>query len=160
MCVFHPNAAAKSLLNKKADAVKVSAPGPTLELGPSHTPVAPPAPNLIFLFPQPQTNSTKNSTAATSPKGTLPPAALVLSPSQLCSPALLHPGWVVAAGQEAWGAGGVQPQPVSAGPHWALQPPPPPPASRVWNEVHPGAELGGPPSAARDRPSRPSTCQQ
>nr|XP_025708849.1 calcium/calmodulin-dependent protein kinase type II subunit beta [Callorhinus ursinus] len=37
---------AKSLLNKKADAVK------------------------------PQTNSTKNSTAATSPKGTLPPAAL------------------------------------------------------------------------------------
>jgi len=38
--------AAKSLLNKKADAVK------------------------------PQTNSTKNSTAATSPKGTLPPAAL------------------------------------------------------------------------------------
>uniref|UniRef100_A0A8C0KZQ1 calcium/calmodulin-dependent protein kinase n=1 Tax=Canis lupus dingo TaxID=286419 RepID=A0A8C0KZQ1_CANLU len=41
--------AAKSLLNKKADAVK------------------------------PQTNSTKNSTAATSPKGTLPPAALVLS---------------------------------------------------------------------------------
>uniref|UniRef100_A0A8C0L564 calcium/calmodulin-dependent protein kinase n=1 Tax=Canis lupus dingo TaxID=286419 RepID=A0A8C0L564_CANLU len=46
MSVFHPNAAAKSLLNKKADAVK------------------------------PQTNSTKNSTAATSPKGTLPPAAL------------------------------------------------------------------------------------
>uniref|UniRef100_A0A452RLW3 calcium/calmodulin-dependent protein kinase n=1 Tax=Ursus americanus TaxID=9643 RepID=A0A452RLW3_URSAM len=42
---------AKSLLNKKADAVK------------------------------PQTNSTKNSAAATSPKGTLPPAALVLSPS-------------------------------------------------------------------------------
>uniref|UniRef100_A0A7N5P6M7 calcium/calmodulin-dependent protein kinase n=1 Tax=Ailuropoda melanoleuca TaxID=9646 RepID=A0A7N5P6M7_AILME len=38
--------AAKSLLNKKADAVK------------------------------PQTNSTKNSAAATSPKGTLPPAAL------------------------------------------------------------------------------------
>uniref|UniRef100_A0A8C0RD98 calcium/calmodulin-dependent protein kinase n=2 Tax=Canis lupus TaxID=9612 RepID=A0A8C0RD98_CANLF len=40
------NFSAKSLLNKKADAVK------------------------------PQTNSTKNSTAATSPKGTLPPAAL------------------------------------------------------------------------------------
>ncbi|XP_004414098.1 calcium/calmodulin-dependent protein kinase type II subunit beta isoform X11 [Callorhinus ursinus] len=43
--------AAKSLLNKKADAVK------------------------------PQTNSTKNSTAATSPKGTLPPAALESSDS-------------------------------------------------------------------------------
>ncbi|XP_073741114.1 calcium/calmodulin-dependent protein kinase type II subunit beta isoform X2 [Callorhinus ursinus] len=42
---------AKSLLNKKADAVK------------------------------PQTNSTKNSTAATSPKGTLPPAALESSDS-------------------------------------------------------------------------------
>ncbi|XP_045053321.1 calcium/calmodulin-dependent protein kinase type II subunit beta isoform X3 [Desmodus rotundus] len=40
------NFSAKSLLNKKADGVK------------------------------PQTNSTKNSTAATSPKGTLPPAAL------------------------------------------------------------------------------------
>ncbi|XP_045649505.1 calcium/calmodulin-dependent protein kinase type II subunit beta isoform X12 [Ursus americanus] len=40
------NFSAKSLLNKKADAVK------------------------------PQTNSTKNSAAATSPKGTLPPAAL------------------------------------------------------------------------------------
>uniref|UniRef100_A0A8D1ULL5 calcium/calmodulin-dependent protein kinase n=1 Tax=Sus scrofa TaxID=9823 RepID=A0A8D1ULL5_PIG len=43
---------AKSLLNKKADGVK------------------------------PQTNSTKNSAAATSPKGTLPPAALVLNPSE------------------------------------------------------------------------------
>ncbi|XP_040500395.1 calcium/calmodulin-dependent protein kinase type II subunit beta isoform X4 [Ursus maritimus] len=43
--------AAKSLLNKKADAVK------------------------------PQTNSTKNSAAATSPKGTLPPAALESSDS-------------------------------------------------------------------------------
>ncbi|XP_064431637.1 calcium/calmodulin-dependent protein kinase type II subunit beta isoform X7 [Mirounga angustirostris] len=43
--------AAKSLLNKKADAVK------------------------------PPTNSTKNSTAATSPKGTLPPAALESSDS-------------------------------------------------------------------------------
>uniref|UniRef100_A0A8C6S0C9 calcium/calmodulin-dependent protein kinase n=1 Tax=Nannospalax galili TaxID=1026970 RepID=A0A8C6S0C9_NANGA len=41
---------AKSLLNKKADGVK------------------------------PQTNSTKNSSAITSPKGSLPPAALVLSP--------------------------------------------------------------------------------
>lgn len=30
--------------------------------------------------PQPQTNSTKNSSAITSPKGSLPPAALVLSP--------------------------------------------------------------------------------
>ncbi|XP_072621063.1 calcium/calmodulin-dependent protein kinase type II subunit beta isoform X4 [Vulpes vulpes] len=45
------NFSAKSLLNKKADAVK------------------------------PQTNSTKNSTAATSPKGTLPPAALESSDS-------------------------------------------------------------------------------
>uniref|UniRef100_A0A8C8WWT8 calcium/calmodulin-dependent protein kinase n=1 Tax=Panthera leo TaxID=9689 RepID=A0A8C8WWT8_PANLE len=45
-CLFCPHAAAKSLLNKKADAVK------------------------------PQTNSTKNSAAVTSPKGTLPPAAL------------------------------------------------------------------------------------
>ncbi|XP_064431638.1 calcium/calmodulin-dependent protein kinase type II subunit beta isoform X8 [Mirounga angustirostris] len=45
------NFSAKSLLNKKADAVK------------------------------PPTNSTKNSTAATSPKGTLPPAALESSDS-------------------------------------------------------------------------------
>uniref|UniRef100_A0A8C8WTQ3 Calcium/calmodulin dependent protein kinase II beta n=1 Tax=Panthera leo TaxID=9689 RepID=A0A8C8WTQ3_PANLE len=50
-CLFCPHAAAKSLLNKKADAVK------------------------------PQTNSTKNSAAVTSPKGTLPPAALESSDS-------------------------------------------------------------------------------
>uniref|UniRef100_A0A2I3S680 calcium/calmodulin-dependent protein kinase n=1 Tax=Pan troglodytes TaxID=9598 RepID=A0A2I3S680_PANTR len=37
------------------------------------------------LSPQPQTNSTKNSAAATSPKGTLPPAALVLSSSNSAS---------------------------------------------------------------------------
>nr|AAB35483.1 Ca2+/calmodulin-dependent protein kinase beta' e isoform, beta' e CaM kinase {alternatively splicedalternatively spliced} [rats, Sprague-Dawley, Peptide Partial, 59 aa] [Rattus sp.] len=43
--------AAKSLLNKKADGVK------------------------------PQTNSTKNSSAITSPKGSLPPAALESSDS-------------------------------------------------------------------------------
>ena len=35
----------------------------------------------LVLSLQPQTNSTKNSAAATSPKGTLPPAALVLNPS-------------------------------------------------------------------------------
>lgn len=38
--------------------------------------------------PQPQTNSTKNSAAATSPKGTLPPAALVLNPP---APTFLSP---------------------------------------------------------------------
>lgn len=39
-------------------------------------------PNSSFpLSPQPQTNSTKNSSAITSPKGTLPPAALVLNSS-------------------------------------------------------------------------------
>ncbi|KAG8510586.1 Calcium/calmodulin-dependent protein kinase type II subunit beta [Galemys pyrenaicus] len=64
--------AAKSLLNKKADGVK------------------------------PQTNSTKNSAAATSPKGTLPPAALVLSPSAPCFTALPRPSSVVASHQEAW----------------------------------------------------------
>ncbi|KAK2500941.1 hypothetical protein MC885_017866 [Smutsia gigantea] len=52
-CLFPPDAAAKSLLNKKADGAK-----------------------CLFLSLQPQTNSAKNSTAATSPKGTLPPAAL------------------------------------------------------------------------------------
>lgn len=51
---------------------------------------------------QPQTNSTKNS-AATSPKGTLPPAALVLSPSAPYFLALLHPACL-----EAWGEGGVR----------------------------------------------------
>uniref|UniRef100_A0A452RLW4 calcium/calmodulin-dependent protein kinase n=1 Tax=Ursus americanus TaxID=9643 RepID=A0A452RLW4_URSAM len=58
------------------------------------TPVPAPAPSppdLLFFSPQPQTNSTKNSAAATSPKGTLPPAALVLSPSAPCFPALLPP---------------------------------------------------------------------
>lgn len=46
--------------------------------------VSPCPSNLLFLSPQPQTNSTKNSAAVTSPKGTLPPAALVLSPSAPC----------------------------------------------------------------------------
>uniref|UniRef100_A0A452RLA3 calcium/calmodulin-dependent protein kinase n=1 Tax=Ursus americanus TaxID=9643 RepID=A0A452RLA3_URSAM len=110
-CLFPPNAAAKSLLNKKADAVKVSVAGPpSLRAGQAGkgclpTPVPAPAPSppdLLFFSPQPQTNSTKNSAAATSPKGTLPPAALVLSPSAPCFPALLRPGCVVAACQEAW----------------------------------------------------------
>ncbi|KAJ8778713.1 hypothetical protein J1605_013390 [Eschrichtius robustus] len=65
-------ASAKSLLNKKADGVK------------------------------PQTNSTKNSAAATSPKGTLPPAALVLNPSAPRFSALPYPGCVVATCREAW----------------------------------------------------------
>lgn len=41
---------------------------------------------------QPQTNSTKNSGAATSPKGTLPPAALVLTPQSPCTPLARRPG--------------------------------------------------------------------
>lgn len=139
-CLFPPNAAAKSLLNKKADAVKVSVAGPpSLRAGqagkgclppPAPAP-APSPPDLLFFSPQPQTNSTKNSAAATSPKGTLPPAALVLSPSAPCFPALLRPGCVVAACQEAWGEGGVQPQPTSDGQRLALQLLL---AARVWNE--------------------------
>uniref|UniRef100_A0A452RLU7 calcium/calmodulin-dependent protein kinase n=1 Tax=Ursus americanus TaxID=9643 RepID=A0A452RLU7_URSAM len=81
---------AKSLLNKKADAVK------------------------------PQTNSTKNSAAATSPKGTLPPAALVLSPSAPCFPALLRPDRP---------RGGREQGPASSAPAHAL--PPVTPAPRV-----------------------------
>lgn len=84
--------------------------------------LVPLVPLTSSLSPQPQTNSTKNSAAVTSPKGTLPPAALVLSLSAPCFWALLHPGCVVATRQEAWGEGGVQPQPVSGG-RSVLQPP-------------------------------------
>lgn len=115
-----PHAAAKSLLNKKADGVKVrlqSGPGVPGSPEPAASPPLPGAPALespsphalrdtgqgmaserllppkssSSLSPQPQTNSTKNSAAATSPKGTLPPAALVLSSSNSASQPLLRP---------------------------------------------------------------------
>ncbi|NXV22859.1 KCC2B kinase, partial [Cepphus grylle] len=74
--------AAKSLLNKKADGVKVRGGGggcggaaPAMLLSP---PLCP---------PQPQTNSTKGSAGVTSPKGTLPPAALEPQTTVIHNPA-------------------------------------------------------------------------
>ncbi|NWR25487.1 KCC2B kinase, partial [Emberiza fucata] len=67
-----PPAAAKSLLNKKADGVKVRGPRGWGGLGGSFPHGT--EPPLCPL--QPQTNSTKGSAGVTSPKGTLPPTAL------------------------------------------------------------------------------------
>lgn len=64
------------MLTKKADGVKVRLPAP--QAGPREALILPLTPSLSLL--QTPTNSTKNSAAATSPKGTLPPATLVLGP--------------------------------------------------------------------------------
>uniref|UniRef100_A0A803W7M1 calcium/calmodulin-dependent protein kinase n=1 Tax=Ficedula albicollis TaxID=59894 RepID=A0A803W7M1_FICAL len=73
-----PPAAAKSLLNKKADGVKVRGQRGRGEAGMGCSPPMPLSP--FHLSVQPQTNSTKGSAGVTSPKGTLPPTALVGAP--------------------------------------------------------------------------------
>ncbi|EFB16272.1 hypothetical protein PANDA_013321, partial [Ailuropoda melanoleuca] len=137
---------AKSLLNKKADAVK------------------------------PQTNSTKNSAAATSPKGTLPPAALEPQTTVIHNPvdgikessdsthttiededtkAPRVPDILSSVGR---GSGALEAEgPLPA--LWQLQPPPssPPPPSTRTAVPTPGLSPTGSPGQGRGRalPCRP-----